>query len=133
MTRAFDRATARALSRLVPPPRIDLATWIEGNVALPEGMTSNPGLVRLWPYQRGICDAISDPEVERVTVVKSARLGYTTLLTGTIASYVANDPCNLLVVLPTDDDCRDYVVSELEPVVAASGLAGRRCRCRCPR
>lgn len=93
---------------------------------LPEGMSRQHGKIRLWPYQRGIADAISNPEIERVTVVKSARLGYTTLLTGMIASYVANDPAQILVVLPTDDDCRDYVVSEVEPVFAASPtLRGR--------
>jgi phage terminase large subunit GpA-like protein len=104
----------------VPPPRIDLASWIEANVILPEGMTGRPGLVELFSYQRGICDAISDPEVERITVVKSARLGYTTLLTGMIASYVANDPSQILVVLPAESDCRDYMVNEIEPVFAAS-------------
>lgn len=109
-----------AHAHFTPPSRIDLAEWIEGNVVLPEGMTETSGLVTLWPYQRGICDAISDPEVERITVVKSARLGYTTLLTGVVASYVANDPAQILVVLPAENDCRDYMVSEVEPVFAAS-------------
>lgn len=116
----FEAAVRRALALWVPPPRIDLAEWIEGNVVLPEGMTARPGLVELFSYQRGICDAISDPEVERVTVVKSSRLGYTTLLTGMIASYVANDPSQILVVLPAESDCRDYMVNEIEPVFAAS-------------
>jgi hypothetical protein len=38
--------------------------------------------VRLWPYQRGIADAISDPEIERVKLVKpepQARRGVATL------------------------------------------------------
>ena len=116
----FDEAVDRVLALWVPPPRIDLAEWIEAHVTLPEGMTGRPGLVELFAYQRGICDAISDPEVERITVVKSARLGYTTLLTGMIASYVANDPAQILVVLPSEGDCRDYVVNEIEPVFEAS-------------
>ena len=43
-----------------------------------------PGRVRLWPYQREIADAISDPLIERVTLVKPVRVGFTTLLTGAI-------------------------------------------------
>jgi hypothetical protein len=32
--------------------------------------------VRLWPYQRAIADAISDPLIERVALVKAARVGF---------------------------------------------------------
>jgi phage terminase large subunit GpA-like protein len=49
-----------------------------------EGTSALPGRIRLWPYQREIADAISDPIVERVTLVKGVRLGFTTLLTGAI-------------------------------------------------
>ena len=122
----LDRAGAKLLARLVPPPRLDLATWIEGHIELPAGVTQSPGLVRLHPYQRGICDAVSDPDVQRVTVIKAARIGYTTMLSAIIGSFVANDPCPIMVVLPTDGDARDYVASELEPIFAESPvLRGR--------
>jgi phage terminase large subunit GpA-like protein len=65
-----------ALRSLVPPPRVALSAWIEQNIRLPEGVSALPGAVRLWPYQREIADAISDPEIERVTMVKAARLGF---------------------------------------------------------
>lgn len=87
---------------------------------LPEGLAAKPGPVRLWPFQRGIADAISDSTIERVTVLKSARVGFSTLLTGTLASYIANEPAPLLYLLPTEDDCRDYVVSDMEPVFDAT-------------
>jgi phage terminase large subunit GpA-like protein len=64
--------------------------WIERELRLPEGVSALPGPLRLWPYQRGIADAISDPEIERVTVVKLTRVGYTTLLTGAIGNFIAN-------------------------------------------
>jgi phage terminase large subunit GpA-like protein len=52
-----------------------LSDWIEGNIKLPEGVSALPGAVRLWPYQREIADAIGDPEIERVTLVKPVRVG----------------------------------------------------------
>jgi len=64
---------ANALRSLIPPPRIALSQWIEGNIKLPEGVSALPGAVRLWPYQRQIADAISDPAIERVTLVKPLR------------------------------------------------------------
>ncbi len=79
-----------------------------------------PGRVRLWVPQRGIADAIGDPTIERVTIVKPVRVGFTTLLTGALASFVANEPAPILALLPTEADCRDYVVSDLEPVFEAT-------------
>ena len=116
----IDRVTAFACHRLRPPPRIPLSNWIETHLRLPEGLAAQPGPVRLWPFQRGIADAISDPSLERVTVRKSARVGFSTLLTGTLANFIANEPAPLLYLLPTEDDCRDYVVSDMEPVFEAT-------------
>ncbi|WP_454619350.1 phage terminase large subunit family protein [Bradyrhizobium cenepequi] len=109
-----------ALRSLIPPPRLQLSEWIEANIRLPESVSALPGAVRLWPYQRDIADAISDPEVERVTLVKAARLGFTTLLSGAIGAFVVNEPSPILCLLPTESDCRDYIVSDIEPIFAAS-------------
>ena len=110
---------------MIPPPRLKLSEWIEGTLRLPSGVSAAPGAVRLWPWQREIADAISDPEIERVTLVKPVRVGFTTLVTGALASFVANDPAPILALLPTEADCRDYVVSDIEPIFAATpALAG---------
>ena len=110
----------RALRALIPPPRLNLSDWIETHMRLPETVSALPGRVKLWPYQRAIADAISDPEIERVTLVKPVRVGFTTLLTGALASYVANEPSPILALLPTEADCRDFVVSDLEPIFDAT-------------
>jgi phage terminase large subunit GpA-like protein len=43
---------------------------------LPEGVSSLTGKVRLWPPQREIADAIGDSAIERVTLVKPVRVGF---------------------------------------------------------
>ncbi|NBN64759.1 phage terminase large subunit family protein [Pannonibacter tanglangensis] len=117
-----------ALAGLLPPPRRRLSDWIERHVMLPEGVSALPGAVQLWPFQREIADAIGDPAIERVTLVKPVRVGFTTLLTGALAGYIANDPAPILCLLPTEADCRDYMVSDIEPIFdaspALSGLIG---------
>src|SRR5690606_27701517 len=73
----------------------------------------------------GMADAMSDTKIERITVVKSARVGYTTLLVGLLGSHVVNEPAPVLFLLPTEDDCRNFVVSNVEPTFEASPcLAG---------
>lgn len=110
---------SRALKALRPPADLPTADWIEQHIYLPQTASALPGRMRLWAYQRGICDALDDPTVERVTVLKSARIGYTALLSGIIASYVANSPAPILAVQPTADDARDYAV-DLEQLFEAS-------------
>jgi putative transposase len=46
----------------------------------------------LWPYQREIADCLGDPAIERVTLVKGARVGFTSLLTAAIGYWCARDP-----------------------------------------
>jgi phage terminase large subunit GpA-like protein len=70
---------------------------MEENIRLPAGDAAVPGKIRLYGYQRGIADAIGDPLIERVTVIKSARIDYTTLLVGALANYVHKRPVELAV------------------------------------
>lgn len=125
MQDTLDRITGEALSCLRPPDKLRLSKWIERDLRLPDDVSATPGPVRLWPFQPEIADAIGDPRIERVTLVKPVRVGFTTLLTGAIGNFVQNDPAPTLALLPTEADARDYVVSDLEPVFEASGELGR--------
>jgi phage terminase large subunit GpA-like protein len=62
-----------------------LPSWIEANIRLPTGVAAEPGPINLYPYQTGIAEAITDHRVERVTVLKSARVGYTAVMTAALA------------------------------------------------
>lgn len=117
---ALAQVRVNALRALVPPPRLSLSEWIEREIHLPADVSALSGAIQLYPFQRGMADAMSDPKVERVTVVKSARIGYTTLLVGLLGSHVVNEPAPVLFVLPTEDDCRQFVVSNIEPTFEAS-------------
>jgi phage terminase large subunit GpA-like protein len=74
---------------------------------------------------RDLADAIADRLIERITLVKPVRVGFTTLLAGAVGHFVANDPAPILALLPTEADARDYMVSDIEPLFAAPpALAG---------
>ncbi|MCE0742907.1 phage terminase large subunit family protein [Acetobacter sicerae] len=114
-----------SLKVLRPPPRASLSVWAQENIRLPAGVSATPGKLALWPTQTGIADAFGDPAIERCTLVKSVRTGLSTLITATVGAYVSNDPSPIMLLLPTDSDCRDVVVSDLDPIFSASPvLAG---------
>lgn len=64
----------------------DLPLYMRGDAAR---QASDPGRVRLSPQQRGIAQSMGDPDVPKVTVLKSARVGYSTLLGGFIVGVDA--------------------------------------------
>jgi phage terminase large subunit GpA-like protein len=97
-----------------------MAHWIERSVVLPREVCASPGPMRLWPWHKGIVEAIEDPSIERITLVKPVRVGFSTLLHAVTAYYIVKDPAPILSVLPTDADCRRVMVSELERIFEAS-------------
>ena len=109
-----------AMAALRPPPMLDLSTWVEANVHLPSSLAAHPGRMRLWPHQTEIARSMGDPAVERVSILKSARVGYTQLAVSMLGHFVANDPAPILVVLPAESDCRDLIVGNIEPTFAES-------------
>ncbi|WP_294929259.1 terminase gpA endonuclease subunit [uncultured Paracoccus sp.] len=108
-----------ALESLRPPPSIPLSEWIEDNVHLPQTASATPGKMRLWKFQEGIADAFTDPGINEIIVRKSARVGFSQLLTGFIAYTVATNPCPILATQPTQDDSRAFSV-DIEAMFEAS-------------
>lgn len=108
---------ARTIRRGRPPPRLSLSAWADEHFRLSAESAADPGRWRTLPYQRGILDAITDPDIERVSVMKSARVGYTKCINAAIAFHMAHDPCPILVVQPTIDNAKIYSKEEIAPML----------------
>lgn len=85
-----------------PPPKLTLSEWADRYRMLSRGASAEPGKWRTSraPYQRGVMDAISDPQVERVALMWSAQVGKTEILLNGIGFYVDQDPAPMLVLQP---------------------------------
>jgi phage terminase large subunit GpA-like protein len=100
-----------------PPPRLSLSEWADRYFYLSAESSAEAGRWRTLPYQKGIMDSITDPLVERVTIKKSARVGYTKIIGAMCGYYIHQDPCPIMIVQPTLDDARDYSKEEIAPMV----------------
>src|SRR5688500_15496649 len=58
-------------------PRLSGSEWAERYGWIPKGTGAESGPVTLYGYQRGLMDAMCDPRIPLVTVLKAARVGYT--------------------------------------------------------
>ncbi len=113
-TRKWIDGTAAALR---PPPKLSLSEWADRYFRLSAESAAEPGRWHTLPYQRGILDAITDPTVERVSVMKSARVGYTKCMNAAIAYHIHHDPCPILVVQPSIEDAEGYSKEEIAPML----------------
>lgn len=77
---------ARLLALYEPPGSMSLSDWAEENIVLPAGQSARPGRFRNWPYLKEVLDSIGDPTCERVTLVKSVRVGFALALNTPLAT-----------------------------------------------
>lgn len=103
-----------------PDPRLSLSEWMEREFVLSSESSAVSGRIQLYPFQRKIADAITDPEIERVTVMKSARVGYTTILKAAIGYHIDQAPCPIMVVQPTIQDAEGFSTQEIAPMLRDS-------------
>ena len=107
----------RAYLAFKPPKKLSLSQWADNFAYLSAESSAEGGRWRTLPYQKGIMDAITDPNVEQVTVMKSARVGYSKILNHIIAYHIHQDPCPIMVCQPTIEDCQGYSKEEIAPML----------------
>lgn len=100
-----------------PPPRLTLSEWADRYAVLSAESSADVGRWRTLPYQRGILDAITDRRIECVTVMKSARVGWTKMINHAIGYHAHYDPCPIMVVQPTIGDAEGYSKDEIAPML----------------
>jgi len=106
-----------AFSSFKPPRKLTLSEWADEYAYLSAESSAEGGRWRTLPYQKGIMDAITDPSVEQVTVMKSARVGYSKILNHIIAYHIHQDPCSIMIVQPTIEDATGYSKEEVAPMI----------------
>lgn len=112
-----EAVVARAMAAWRPPEKLSLSAWSERNYRLSSESAAEPGRFKPFPFQVGILDAMSDPATEEVTLMKSARTGYTSMLCAGIGYYIEHDPCSQLVVQPTVDDGKEFSKETIAPML----------------
>ena len=118
-------AISAALIAWLPPPDLTVSEWAERYAVLPPESSSEPGKWHAIPYQVAMMDACCHPRVERVSIIKSKRTGYTKCMGNLIGYHVHQDPCSILVVQPTLDDAEGWSKEELTPTVEQTEILSK--------
>lgn len=113
----LDELVRDVFSGFRPPAKLSLSEWADRFAVLSAESSAEPGQWKTIPYQKGIMDAFTDPSIEQVVVMKSARVGYTKIINHVIAYHIHQDPCSIMVVQPTVEDAEGYSKEEIAPML----------------
>jgi phage terminase large subunit GpA-like protein len=118
-------AERQATDRFRPEPLVTRREWGEQNRLV--GVSGKiPLRFDRTPYLIDIIDALEDPETEEVTVMKPTQAGATDGLLLTVLGYhIDQDPCPILVILPSIDEAEKWSKKKLAPIIERPPLAGR--------
>jgi phage terminase large subunit GpA-like protein len=106
---------------LLPPERYTVSDWAEKNRILLSESAAEPGPWRntRTPYLKGVMDALSDPDIDKIVFRKPTQVGATEALLNMIGWVVNNDPGPLLLVYPSVDLGRSISAGRVQPMFAA--------------
>jgi phage terminase large subunit GpA-like protein len=117
---ALRAATRRAMARAyMPPPKMPLSDWADTYRMLSPEAAAQPGRWKTdkEPMARGPMNAMSDPMVEKVTVMAAAQILKTELLLNTAAYYIHGDPAPILMVQPTVEMAEAFSKDRVAPMI----------------
>jgi hypothetical protein len=107
--------TQQILAGFKPPPRLRLSEYAD-EFAVMTGNAAEKGKWSTLPYQREILDSFTDPTVETVAIMKSARVGWTKMLGVVVQFFSHQDPCPVMIVQPVKEDAEGYSKEEIKPL-----------------
>lgn len=113
----IDAVIRRTMGAWRPPPRLSLSAWADRYFVLSAETAAEPGRWHTLPYQTEIMNSITDPDVTQVTVMKSARVGFTLMMSAALGYYMHQDPSSIMVVQPTVDDAKSFSKETVAPML----------------
>lgn len=104
---------------LKPPPKLTVSQWADRYRELSSESSAEAGK---WStsraeYQRGMMDAVSDPNIETVVLMTAAQIGKTELINNVVGFHIHQDPAPILVVQPTLEMAQTWSKDRLAPAI----------------
>lgn len=117
MQQPIERALRRGQRTWVRPPPLSGSEWAERHFYLSAESSYVEQRWRSMPPQVVLLDVMCSDAVRDVTLMKSARVGYTKMLLACIGYFAQHRRRNQIVWQPTDEDADDFVKTELDTML----------------
>lgn len=113
---AYEFACAQADRSLEVPEPVPFPTWAEREFYLVPGSSGVSGPWRTYGFQRGVMLMFAHDGIRHIRVMKSARLGFTKILTALVVYHLVRKTRNVVFYQPTDSDASDFASDEINPL-----------------
>lgn len=113
----MEQLLAETMDTFRPRKKITGSEWADEYAYLSPESSAEVGKWTCFPYQREILDTMTDLRTERVVLMKSARIGYTKMCDITMGYFIHQDPCNIVMYQPTEQDAEDYSKDDIAPMI----------------
>lgn len=104
---------------LKPPPDLTLSEWSEEFMYLSPESSALPGKMRFdrAEFQRGVFDALSDRNVQKVVIMASSQIMKTQALLNYIGYIIHLDPGPILIVQPTSKMAQSFSKDRIDTML----------------
>jgi phage terminase large subunit GpA-like protein len=115
-----------------PPPVLPPSAWAEKYRRLPESSSARGALWdnSVQPALAGIMDAVDEPGVREIALMKAAQAGGSESLANILGFLIHLKPCPILLVHPTYDGVIEWTKETFDDLVRATPELGGRVRDR---
>lgn len=109
------------------PQNLTPSQWAQTHRRLPSHVTAEPGPWRneRTPYLVGIMDAICEPGVEEVVVIKAAQVGFSESLRNVLGFWIDHEPGPCLVVMPDQKSAEELIEERVKPLLQYTPAVAR--------
>jgi phage terminase large subunit GpA-like protein len=116
---ALHSAVRRSQHIFLPRPQLTLSQWADEYAFIPKESGAYPGRFNtsFAEYQRGIQDAISDPDIETVVMMLPAQSGKSQIDLNAIGFYSHWDPSPILVVQASEREAEKFSKNRIAKMI----------------
>jgi len=102
-----------------PPPELTVSEWADRYRIVSSESSPEPGawVTAKIEYARAVMDAVSDPEVPEVVLLWAIQLGKTEVILNALGYLIDQDPCAILLCLPTIESGEDFSRERIAPMI----------------
>lgn len=110
-------AITKGLEAFKRPEPLSLSEWADRYFYLSAESSYTEGRWKTYPYQKAILDCIGHADIKEITVMKSARIGFTKMLLAAIGYYAEHKKRSQCLWQPTDSDISEFVKTEVDTMI----------------
>jgi len=105
-----------------PPPKLTVSQWADATRVLPEASAARGARWRTdaVPYLRGIMDAVHEPGVKTIALMKCHQSGGSEALHNILGYHIEHDPCAMMFVHPTEGVAEEWSKERLADVIRST-------------